>query len=322
MQRVEIDKAWLVRALEAGNFSEYYRMADEVRRQNVGDTVHVRALLEFSNYCRRRCKYCGLNCKNTALSRYRMTADEIIYHATLAADAGYKTVVLQSGEDRHYTMDELCRVVAEIKRHDIAVTLSCGEFSRDELSRLRDAGADRYLLKHETADEKIYKSLHPCATLRARIECLNTLKDLGYEVGSGFMIGLPGQTVETIAEDLLLLKSIGCDMAGIGPFLPHPDTELGNHPAGSAELCRRAVALARILMPKINLPATTALGVRNPEEKDKVFSGGANVIMQKITPDEVRALYEIYPTPKAHTDVAKDREKVLSEIRALGRNPV
>ncbi len=322
MQRVSEDKAWIINALEAEEFSGYYRLADEVRAQNVGDTVHVRALLEFSNYCRRQCKYCGLNCKNTALSRYRMTADEIIYHANLAADAGYKTVVLQSGEDPHYTVDELCRVVSEIKKMNVAVTLSCGELSRCELSRLRDAGADRYLLKHETADEEIYKNLHPCGTLKARVECLNTLKDLGYEVGSGFMIGLPGQTSQTIAEDLLLLKSIGCDMAGIGPFLPHPDTELGNHPAGSTELCRRAVALARILMPKINLPATTALGVRSPEEKGKVFSGGANVIMQKVTPDEVRALYEIYPTPKAHTDVRADREKVLSEIRALGRNPV
>ncbi len=322
MQRVRIDKAWLVHALGAADFSEYYRMADKIRAEHVGDTVHVRALLEFSNYCRRQCKYCGLNCKNTALSRYRMTADEIVHHALLAADTGYSTVVLQSGEDRSYTAEELCRIVSEIKKTGVAVTLSCGELSRYELSMLRDAGADRYLLKHETADAEIYRNLHPCGELKSRVECLHMLKELGYEVGSGFMIGLPGQTFETIAEDLLFLKNIGCDMAGIGPFLPHPDTPLKNHPAGSAELCRRAVALARILMPRINLPATTALGVRNPEEKDKVFSGGANVIMQKVTPDEYRALYEIYPTPKAHTDIRADRERVLSEIRALGRSPL
>lgn len=322
MQRVSIDKEWLVHALDTDDFLQYYRQADEIRAKHVGDTVHVRAILEFSNHCRRQCKYCGLNCKNKKLARYRMEPEEIIYHAALAADAGYRTVVLQSGEDKYYTVDMFCRIVSEIKKTGVAVTLSCGELCRSDLSLLRDAGADRYLLKHETSDAEIYKTLHPCGDLTSRIECLRTLKDLGYEVGSGFMIGLPGQTRETIADDLLLLKEIGCDMAGIGPFLPHPDTPLGNHPAGSAELCRRAVALARILLPDINLPVTTALSVRNPEEKDAVFSGGANVIMQKVTPDKYRALYEIYPTPKVRTDVRADRENILSQIRSLNRNPI
>jgi len=317
-----LDRNALISALTCEDFSPFYRMADSIRARAVGDVVHIRALLEFSNNCRRQCAYCGLNCKNTKLSRYRMTPDEILSHCSLAAKAGYRTVVLQSGEDPWYTPDILCNIVERIKTFGIAVTLSCGELPYPVLRRLKDAGADRYLLKHETSDPEIYASLHPCGTLSSRVECLRNLKELGFETGSGFMIGLPGQTAETIADDLLLLKSVGCDMAGIGPFLPHPETSLKNHPSGSGELTRRAVALARILMPGINLPATTALSVLDPDEKNAVFTGGANVIMQKITPDACRRLYEIYPTPEAHTDIALDREQVVSQIKSLNRTPL
>lgn len=309
-------------ALSAEDFSEYYALADQIRRETKGDTVHIRAIVEFSNHCRRQCAYCGLNCRNTKLARYRMSPDEIVDSCRSAADAGYKTAVLQSGEDPWYTCDMLCDITQRVKALGMAVTLSCGERPHDEYAAFRTAGADRYLLKHETADANIYSALHPCGTLASRIGCLKALKALGFETGSGFMIGLPNQTAGTIADDLLLLKEIGCDMAGIGPFLPHPETPLKNIPAGSSELTRRAVALARILLPHINLPATTSLGVLDKAERDKIFYGGANVIMQKVTPDAYRSLYEIYPTPHAHTDVYADRKRIEEQITALGRTPL
>ncbi len=322
MQRAVLNRQALISALEQADFSDFYRTADKIRSERKGDEVHIRAILEFSNICRRQCKYCGLNCTNTSLPRYRMSGDEIFDVCRQAAQAGYRTIVLQSGEDRCYTTEEMCELVHRIKELGVYVTLSTGELDREALAQLRRAGADRYLLKHETASESIYRSLHPCGTLENRISCLKNLKDLGYEVGGGFMIGLPGQTTETIAEDLLLLKEIGCDMAGIGPFLPHPMTQLRDHPPGSAELTRRAVALARILMPDINLPATTSLSVLNPGERDMIFSGGANVIMQKVTPTEYRRMYEIYPTPKLVTDILNDRRRVEEQIKKLGRIPV
>ena len=180
-------------------------------------------------------------------------------------------------------------IVREIKRLGAAVTVSCGEMTAEAYAYLKASGADRYLLKHETADPKLYGMLHPCGTLKNRIDCLKILKSLGFETGSGFMIGLPGQTLETIAEDLLLLKEIGCDMAGIGPFIPHPDTELKDFPSGSIELTKRAVALARILLPKCNLPATTSLGVLDAQEKNNIFSCGANVIMRKVTRNHINS---------------------------------
>lgn len=317
-----MDRAQLATALRQGDFSEYYRRADQVRAQTMGDIVHIRAILEFSNHCRRSCKYCGLRCGNTGLRRYRMQPEEIVSVCRRTAQAGYKTVVLQSGEDPWYTPELLADLVREIKATGMMVTLSCGELPYDALRLLREAGADRYLLKHETADPVIYRSLHPCGGLEARIQCLKNLKALGFETGSGFMIGLPGQTADTIAQDLLLLCTLCCDMAGIGPFLPHPATPLASQPPGSAELTRRAVALARILLPNAHLPATTSLGVLDPRERDQIFSGGANVIMKKVTPDPYRALYEIYPTPAAHTDIQRDRALLEEQIRSLGREPL
>lgn len=322
MQKAVLNREALISALEQTDFSDFYRTADRIRSERKGDEVHIRALLEFSNHCRRQCRYCGLNCTNTSLPRYRMKSDDIVSLCRQAVQAGYRTVVLQSGEDRSYSTKQMCELVYKIKELGVFVTLSIGELPRQDLSQLRSAGADRYLLKHETSSEEIYSSLHPCGTLDSRINCLKDLKELGFEVGGGFMIGLPGQTLGTIADDLLLLKEIGCDMAGIGPFLPHPMTQLKDHPPGSAELTRRAVALARILMPDINLPATTSLSVLNPSERDMIFSGGANVIMQKVTPTEYRRMYEIYPTPESVTDVISDRKRVEERIKQLGRIPV
>ena len=278
------------------DFQEVYQAADAVRRQTVGDTVHIRALLEFSNYCRRRCRYCGLNAAHKQ-TRYRMTAEEILASAQEASAAGYRTLVMQSGEDPGFPLKLLGEVIREIKsRTGMAVTVSCGEMAEEDYAYLRRCGADRYLLKHETADPALYDQLHPCGTLGNRVGCLRTLKRLGFETGGGFMVGLPGQTPAVIARDLLLLRSIPCDMAGIGPFIAHPATDLRGCPNGSTELTKRAVSLARLLLPGANLPATTALGVLDSGEKSDVFSCGANVVMKKITPDPYKQLYEIYPS--------------------------
>ena len=311
----------LTAALAAEDFSGYYQQADEIRFQEKGDYVDIRGILEFSNFCRRQCAYCGLNRGNRKLKRYRMTPEEIVCSAYEAAEAGYRTLVMQSGEDPWFTPQILGELVREIKKTGMAVTLSCGEMPEKDYAYLRECGADRYLLKHETSDPNIYAALHPDSSLSERVACLKSLKRLGYETGSGFMIGLPGQTEHTLADDLLLLQEIGCDMAGMGPFIPHPDTPLGTRSSGSTELTKRVVALARILMPKLNLPATTALGVLSSGEKNDVFSCGANVVMRKVTPTKYKQYYEIYPAKLGETHVAEDRKLLEQQILALGRIP-
>ncbi|MCI8553411.1 MAG: [FeFe] hydrogenase H-cluster radical SAM maturase HydE [Clostridiales bacterium] len=311
----------LAELLRLPDFGPIYQEADRIRREQVGDTVHLRAILEFSNICRRRCRYCGLNAENTAAPRYRMREDEILSTARQAAEAGYRTLVMQSGEDPYYTPERLGGLIREIRKTGMTVTVSCGEMEESAYAHLRDCGADRYLLKHETADPQLYSRLHPCGTLEHRVDCLRTLKRLGYETGGGFMVGLPGQTLETIGQDLLLLRDIPCDMAGIGPFIAHPRTPLKDSPSGSAELTRRAVALARLLLPKAHLPATTALGVLNAGVKNDVFSCGANVVMRKVTPDAYKKKYDIYPAALPPTEIGSGRRELEEQIRALGRIP-
>ncbi len=315
-----IDK--IVDLLNLEDFGEVYLEADRVRKENVGDIVHIRALLEFSNYCKRRCKYCGLNCTNKSVKRYRMSPEEIISATYEAAVNGYKTIVLQSGEDNYFTPKILGEIVKSIKKFNMDITLCCGEMDYDSYECLKECGADRYLLKHETAQNELYEYLHPCGTLQERIQCLKNIKKLGYETGGGFMVGLPNQTAKTIAMDLMLLKEIGCDMAGIGTFIPHPNTLLRDRGHGSTEMTKRAVALTRIIMPKINLPATTSLGVINDKEKVDIFSCGANVIMQKVTPNEYKALYEIYPSNLAETNIRLQRIKLENQIKELNRIPL
>ncbi len=312
----------IVDLLNLEDFREVYLEADRIRKENVGDIVHIRALLEFSNYCKRRCKYCGLNCTNKSVKRYRMSPEEIISTTYEAAVNGYKTIVLQSGEDNYYTPKILGEIVKSIKKLNMDITLCCGELDYDSYAYLKECGADRYLLKHETAQNELYEYLHPCGTLQERIQCLKIIKKLGYETGGGFMVGLPNQTTKTIAMDLMLLKEIGCDMAGIGTFISHPNTLLKDCEHGSTEMTKRAVALARIMMPSINLPATTSLGVINDKEKVDIFSCGANVIMQKITPNEYKALYEIYPSNLAETNIRLQRIKLENQIKELNRIPL
>ena len=315
-----MNKNEIISALSQNDFSKFYEEADKIKRKNFSDNVYVRAILEFSNYCGRQCKYCGINACNNKIKRFRMMPEEMIKTAYDAYSAGYKTIVMQSGEDSFYTTEILSQIVTEIKKCGIIITLSCGE--RDDYDVLKKSGASRYLLKHETSSRSIYEYLHPKSSYDNRINCLKTLKKFGYETGSGFMIGLPNQTLETIADDILLLKELNCDMAGIGPFIPHPGTPLKNLKAGDTELTKRAVALSRIVMPKIHLPATTSLGVLSQSEKNDIFSCGANVIMKKVTPDEYKYLYEIYPSKMNATDILNDRLLLEKQIIELGCTPV
>ena len=311
----------IVSMLSQHDFTQTYIRANEICQREKKDIIDIRAILEFSNYCRCSCAYCGLNREDCHSPRYRMSPAEIINTVKQAKQAGYQTIVLQSGEDPFYTKELVGDMIKEIKKTNIKVTLGLGERSYEEYAYWRDCGADRYLIKHETADRLAYDKLHPHSSYENRIDCLKMIKSLGYETGSGFMIGLPHQTLETVANDLLLLKELRCDMAGIGPFIAHPKTTLRHVPNGSTELTRRAVALARILMPEINLPATTSLGVINSKDKDEVFSNGANVIMHKVTPSSYKELYDIYPSRQSKTNIIEDRKELEKNILALGKIP-
>mgnify|MGYP006275431379 CR=1 FL=1 len=276
------------------------RITDEV----FGREIFLRGLLEISNLCARDCLYCGLRKGNRNLPRYRMTADEIVERARLAKAAGLPTVVLQSGEGV-YSVAELCEIVRRVKRETARViTLSCGEFGRDDYGRLREAGADRYLLRHETADPDLYARLHPGYTAEERLRCLDHLKEFGYEVGSGFMIGLPGQTEESILRDLEVLVDRQVHMAGVGPFIANPDTPLANSADGNCEGVLNVIAILRHAMPGCNLPATTALDTLRKTGREEGIEAGANVVMPGLTPANNRELYAIYPNKRCKSEDA------------------
>jgi len=295
--------------------------ANNVRKETMGDQVHLRGLIEFSNYCERNCLYCGLRRANGALARYRMDEEEILEVARAGAALGYQTVVLQSGEDSHYTPEMLAGIVCQLKEElDLAVTLSVGERSREEYKLWREAGADRYLLKHETADPALYGALHPDMTFDNRRRCLYWLRELGYQVGSGCMVGLPGETLESLAADLLFLQELDVEMAGIGPFIPNPSTPLGPLRAGTADMTLKMIAIARLLLPQALLPATTALGTIDSQGRQKALLAGANVVMPNITPNRYRRLYEIYPNKICLDDnPAHCRNCIGGIITSLGR---
>lgn len=294
----ELTKAELVCLLESTpeEAEALFAAADACRRRHVGDEIHLRGLIEFSNICRRQCDYCGLRAGNAGIQRYRMSVEEVVEVARKASAMGFKSLVLQSGEDPGYPISRIEELVRSVKAAaDVAVTLSVGEWSREDYARMRAAGADRYLLKHETANAELYRSLHPDCDFHERQRCLRDLAAVGFQVGSGCMVGLPGQTTEMLAEDLLLLRELDVDMAGIGPFIPNPRTPLGNHPSGSVFMTLKMVALARLVTRNAHLPATTALTTLDPRGREKAWMAGANVVMPLLTPMKYREHYQIYP---------------------------
>ena len=318
-----LSRAELVALLESGGDDETCLLAaaDRIRKEKMGDEVHLRGLIEFSNYCERNCLYCGLRRSNNSLARYRMDKEEILAVARAGAALGYKTVVLQSGEDSFYTAQLLAEITEQLKSElDLAITLSVGERSREEYKLWREAGADRYLLKHETADRELYRSLHPDMAFDNRRRCLYWLRELGYQVGSGCMVGLPGQTTQSMADDLLFLRELDVEMAGIGPFIPNPSTPLGQEPGGTAAMTLKMIALARLLLPLAHLPATTALGTIDCEGRQKALRAGANVVMPNISPNRYRRMYEIYPNKICLDDnPAHCRNCIGGIIASLGR---
>lgn len=337
MDRQEI-LYWLKETDE--NKLEYlWKEADAIRKQFVGDEVHLRALIEISNYCVRNCLYCGIRAQNKKLVRYRMTEEEILECVSFANKNGYKTTVLQSGEDPVFSPERIARLIQKIRGlADIAITLSVGEQDEDTLKLWKDAGADRYLLRFETSDEYLFQKIHPSAhgkRLQYRINQLITLKKLGYEAGGGVMVGIPYQTYESLAQDILLFKELDLDMIGIGPYIPHPDTPLGREFLDNYKLDEekfvpntelmtyKVLALTRIVCPDTNIPATTALAtINNSKGRILGLQRGANVIMPNITPTRYKKLYELYPgKSSADDDPEIIHQNIINTIKEAGRIP-
>ncbi len=271
--------------------------AVKARREHYGDKIFVRGLIEFTNYCKNDCYYCGIRRSNTKAERYRLTKEEILSCCDDGYETGYRTFVLQGGEDGVFTEEKIADIVYSIKSKfpDCAVTLSVGEHPKKTYKAWFDAGADRYLLRHETADACHYARLHPeKLTLETRKACLYDLKDIGFQVGCGFMVGSPFQSFETIAKDLLFINELQPQMVGIGPFIPHHDTPFGGEKAGELELCLFLLSVVRVMLPKVLLPATTALGTIHPQGREQGILSGANVCMPNLSPESVRKKYMLY----------------------------
>jgi biotin synthase len=279
------------------NEQELARLADQVRKNWYGTDVYVRGLIEFTNYCKNDCYYCGIRRSNTKAQRYRLTEEQILDCCRQGWELGFRTFVLQGGEDPWFTDQRICQIVKKIKElyPDCAVTLSLGEKSRESYAAYRAAGADRYLLRHETASEEHYRKLHPDSmSLANRKQCLFHLKELGYQVGSGFMVGSPYQKSQYLLEDLRFLQTLQPAMIGIGPYITHQDTPFHDQPSGDFHLTLRMVSILRLMFPYALIPATTALGTIDPQGREKGLKAGGNVVMPNLSPVNVRKKYELY----------------------------
>lgn len=298
-----------------------YEAANRVREQYVGPQVELRGLIEFSNICKQNCLYCGLRRDNRQVPRYRLEEKMILDFGRRAAELGYKTLVLQSGEDDFFAPERLGPVLQELKNLGVALTLSIGEKSREEYAALRVAGADRYLLRIETTDKELYEKMDPGMSWDNRVRCLLDLKELGYEVGTGSLVGLPGQTVESLARDVLFFQKLDVDMVGIGPFIPNPDTPLAEAVGGTFDLACRMMALTRLLLPDANIPATTAMETLQPDGRMLALQRGANVVMPNVTDTDYRKMYMLYPGKICLNDAPADcRGCVTGKIHGIGRS--
>ncbi len=317
----EMNRADILEALASPDTAELFAAADRVRRECVGDAVHLRGLIEFSNICARDCLYCGIRASSRTVARYRMDVDEIFETAKTAAGLGYKTLVLQSGENDRYPLIAMCLLVRRIKAElGIALTLSMGEKTKEEYAALRSAGADRYLLRFETSSEALFARLKPDSSYTARMQCLRWLKEVGFQVGSGIMVGLPGQTPDILTDDILQMKALDLDMIGIGPFIADPRTPLGATASGTLALTLKVVALLRILTRNTHIPATTAMGSIEKGGREQALRCGANVLMPNVTPTRYRQHYQLYPGKICINDAPGDcRNCVAAMLRALGR---
>ncbi|MFZ2957531.1 MAG: [FeFe] hydrogenase H-cluster radical SAM maturase HydE [Candidatus Ozemobacteraceae bacterium] len=298
-----------------------YKEADRVRHEMVGDDVFLRGLIEFSNYCSCRCHYCGISALNTEIDRYRMSREEVVETLAAGYEMGFRSFVLQSGEDRTWREKDVVALITSLKeRFDAAITLSIGEWPRSSLEAFRAAGADRYLLRIETSDPELFAKFHPDSRWEDRHRCLMDLKELGFQVGSGILVGLPGQDGVSLGRDLRYLLSLEPEMVGIGPFIPHPKTPLADAKGGTLDECLTFLALLRMYMPDSFLPATTAMGSIAPDGRKRALEAGANVLMPNVSPTENRARYQLYPGKIClNDDALKCRRCVEGWVTDMGR---
>jgi len=297
-------------------------IAIKTRQKHFGNKVYLRGLIEFSNYCKNNCYYCGIRAGNANAKRYRLTKKQILDCCAFGYDVGYRTFVLQGGEDCFYSPDDIADLVKSIKQNhtDCAVTLSFGEHPKQVYQKWFDAGADRYLLRHETADKTHYQKLHPQnMSWQNRMECLQNLKDIGYQVGCGIMVGSPFQTNEHIAKDLVFMQNFEPHMVGIGPFIPHKDTPFADEKAGKVDLTLFLLSLIRIILPDVLLPATTALGSLQTDGRERGIMAGANVCMPNLSPQEVRDKYSLYNNKlSSGAESAQQHEELKQKIENIG----
>lgn len=318
----DLDGGGLKLLIDTEDTDLLYEKAVEVRKKYYKTAVYTRGLIEFTSYCKNNCLYCGLRADNKNLKRYRLTKEDILSCCETGYEIGFRTFVLQGGEDMAYSDKDICSVVSEIKSRfpDCAVTLSIGERSFEAYKAYREAGADRYLLRHETADEAHYKRLHPeNMSLENRKRCLFDLKKLGYQVGSGFMVGSPYQTIDNLVSDLRFLQELRPDMIGIGPFLPHSDTPFADREKGSLKRCLNLIAILRLMFPYALIPATTALGTIHPMGREMGLKAGANVVMPNLSPTGVRKLYSLYDNKICTGEEAAEcRDCLAGRVRSAG----
>lgn len=297
-------------------------LAQRIRQQRFGNRIYTRGLIEFTNYCKNNCYYCGIRRDNQKAERYRLTQEQILECCRLGYELGFRTFVLQGGEDGFFDDARMEEIVRTIRRAyaDCAITLSLGECSYESYQRLFAAGADRYLLRHETADEVHYGKLHPPELSAAnRKQCLYNLKKIGYQTGTGFMVGAPGQTAECLAADLDFIRQLNPQMVGIGPFVPHHDTPFANQAGGTLELTLYLLALLRVMLPDVLLPATTALGTIDPKGRELGILAGANVVMPNLSPVSVRKKYELYDNKICTGDEAAEcRQCLARRMESIG----
>lgn len=332
-----MDKTEILRWLREQNevrLEELWRRADAVRKEKVGDAVHLRGLIEISSYCVRQCGYCGLRAGNAGLERYRMSEEEIMQCVADAVEFGYGTVVMQAGEDYGIKTEWLADIVRRIKAQTpLAVTLSMGERPMADLVAWREAGANRYLLRFETSNPVLYEKIHPSLPKQSynRFDLLKKLRELGYEVGSGVMIGIPGQSYEDLARDIELFRTLDLDMIGVGPYIAHPATPLGqetidlaneNQVPNTELMVYKVLAITRLVCPEANIPSTTALATINKAEgRELGLSRGANVVMPNLTPTQYRSLYEIYPAKACIDETSRQcRGCLWGRIESIGRH--
>lgn len=313
--------------MEDGEADRYLaRRAAAVRDRVYGKEVFIRGLIEFTNYCRNDCNYCGIRRSNRNCSRYRLTQEQILGCCEAGYDLGFWTFVLQGGEDPWFTRDRITELVRAIKGKfpDCALTLSVGEKDRETYQEWFDAGADRYLLRHETADQDHYTLLHPKElSLENRMRCLQDLKDIGYQTGCGFMVGSPGQTPEMILRDLRFIQEFRPQMVGIGPFIPHKDTMYRDENAGSAALTLRLLAILRLMLPDVLLPATTALGTVLGDGRQQGMLHGCNVVMPNLSPEDVRQKYALYDNKLSFgAEAAESVQLLKASMAAIGHQVV